>query len=112
MIAVRVAHNILHRLPGMGGEDFVELLLEAEDFLAGDLDIARLAFRATPGLVDHDAGVGQGETMPLLARGEQHRAHRRRLADAVRVDGTGDELHRVVDGEARRDAAARRVDVH
>ena len=68
--------------------------------------------RTAPGLVNHDAAAGQGVALALGAGGEQHRAHRRSLADAVRRDGARDELHRVVDREARRDAAARRVDVH
>ena len=28
VVAVRVAHDLLHRLAGVGGEDFIELLLE------------------------------------------------------------------------------------
>ena len=109
---VCVAHDLFHRLPGVGGEDFVELLLKAEDLAGCYLDVARLAFRAAPGLVDHDAGVREREALALGAGGEEHRSHRGRLPDAVRGDGTGYELHSVVDREARRDAAARRVDVH
>ena len=54
---------------------------------------------------------GQGEALALRAAGEQERAHRHRDADARRLHVGADELHRVVDREARVDDAARRVDV-
>ena len=47
----------------------------------------------------------------LGAAGEQQRAHRHRDADADRLHVGLDELHRVVDREARVDRAAGRVDV-
>ncbi len=67
---------------------------------------------AGQGLMDHNAGIGQGLAFAGGAGGQQHRAHRGRLTDAVRRHGTIDELHRVVNGQARRDVSARRIDVH
>jgi hypothetical protein len=62
--------------------------------------------------VDHHARIGQRDAHPGLARREQEAAHRGGLADAHRADARTDILHRVVDRHARRDDAARRVDVH
>ena len=55
--------------------------------------------------------VRQRRALALRARRQQQRAHRHRHADAHRRDVGLDELHRVVDREARVDAAAGRVDV-
>ena len=63
------------------------------------------------GLVDHDPGVGQGEALALGAGGQQVGAHGGALADAVGDDVVLHELHGVVDGQARGDAAAGAVDV-
>jgi hypothetical protein len=62
--------------------------------------------------VDHHAAVRERVALALRASGEQHGAHRRRLAEAVRRDLRLDELHRVVDREAGGHRAARRIDVH
>ncbi len=62
-------------------------------------------------LVDHDPGVGQGVPLALGPGGQQHGAHRGALADAIGRHVAGDELHRVVDRHAGRDAAAGRIDV-
>ncbi len=49
--------------------------------------------------------------MPLRAAGQQDRAHAGRLADADGADVRLDELHGVVDREARAHDAAGRIDV-
>ena len=61
--------------------------------------------------MDHDPGVGQGVPLARGARRQQDGPHRRGLADAIRRHIAGDELHRIVDRQARRHAAAGRVDV-
>ena len=53
----------------------------------------------------------QGQPLALGAGRQQHRRRRRRLAEADRGDVVADELHRVVDGEQRRDVATGAVDV-
>ena len=93
------------------GEDLVEAVLDAQDLLRLDGDVGGLPLGPAPGLVDQDARVGQREALAVGARREQHRAHRRRLADADRLHVGPDELHRVVDREPGRGRAARAVDV-
>ena len=72
---------------------------------------AGLAFRAAEALVDHDVGIRQREPLAFGAGAQQHRAHARRLADAVGVHVAGEILHRVVNRQAGGDAAAGGVDV-
>ena len=60
----------------------------------------------------HDARIRKRKAQVFAARRQQQRTHRSGLPDAERRYGRTDELHRVVDREARRDAAARRVDVN
>ena len=55
--------------------------------------------------------VGQGKALALGAGQQQKRAHPGRLADADGLHLVLDELHGVVDGQARGDGAAGRVDV-
>jgi hypothetical protein len=54
---------------------------------------------------------GSALRLPLAPRREEEAAHARREAHADRVHRRVQVLHRVVDREPRRDAAARRVDV-
>ena len=91
--------------------DLVEASLQGLDLAGVDQDVGRLALEAAGRLVDHDAGVGQGEAVPLLAGAEQERAHRGRLPDAQRRHRAADELHGVVDRQPRGHDPARRVDV-
>ena len=55
--------------------------------------------------------LGRAKRLPGGAGGQQHGAHRGRLADAIGGHVAVDELHRVVDRQAGADAAARRIDV-
>ena len=55
--------------------------------------------------------LGRQKRLPASPGGEQQRAHARRLADAQRRHVGLDELHGVVDRQARRNRAAGRVDV-
>ena len=61
--------------------------------------------------MDEHTRIGQREALRLLAGREQHRGHRRGLAEADGLDIGLDVLHRVVDGQSGRDRAAGRVDV-
>ena len=61
--------------------------------------------------MEHDLRVRQAAPHPGLAGREEEGPHRRRLAQAQRADGRPYVLHRVVDGEAGRDAPTWRVDV-
>ena len=59
----------------------------------------------------HDPRVGKGVALALGATGEDHSGGRGGHAHADRAHVRSDVLHRVVDGEQRRDRATRRVDV-
>ncbi len=89
----------------------VHLGAEIQDLARLDLDVGRRALRPAGGLVDHDPRVGQGAPLALGAGRQQERAHRRGHPHADRVHRRPEVLHRVVDRHARRDDAARRVDV-
>ena len=66
---------------------------------------------AAAGLVDHDPRMGKRGALAGPSRRQQERSHACRQAHAVGVNRRLQELHRVVDRQARRDAAARGVDV-
>src|SRR5437867_7569050 len=62
-VAVGVGGDLLHRLLGVEGEDVVEAVLDAQDLLGLDGDVRGLTLGPPPGLVDEDAGVGEGEAL-------------------------------------------------
>ena len=95
----------------MLGDDLVEELPVPQDLLGLDLDVHGLPLSPAVRLVQQDAGVRQGEPLALGPRQQQHGGRRRRLAHDDGGDVGPDVLHGVVDGEQRRDVAARRVDV-
>ena len=72
-------------LAGVVGEDLVEERPHAADLLRLDLDVDRLAGRATVRLVDQDARVREDEALARRARREDHRGRRRGLAEADRA---------------------------
>ena len=94
-------------LAGVADIDLVQAPLHLDDVLGMALDIARLTLEAARGLMQQDAGVGQGIAHALLAGGKQQRAHGRGLADAQGGDRRPDELHGVVDRHAGGDDARR-----
>mmetsp|Transcript_78799 Transcript_78799/g.225584 ORF Transcript_78799/g.225584 Transcript_78799/m.225584 type:complete len:292 (-) Transcript_78799:71-946(-) len=110
-VAITVLLDLLDGLASVVGDERVEARADVQDLLSLDLDVCGLALRATKRLVDHDARVRQ---RPTLARGtgaEEESAHARGAAEAYSRHVARDILHGVVDGHARRDGAARRVDV-
>src|SRR5688572_10054039 len=111
IVAVRVPLDGLQVLPGVLGEDLVQLRLAVQYLPRVYLDVRGLPLEAAQRLVDHHARVRQAEALALGAGREQQRAHAGRLADAQRGDGGLHELHGVVDRQPVRDRSARRVDV-
>ena len=103
--------DLLEVLSRVLGDDLLEPALEVDRLARLDLDVGRLPLEAAPDLVDQDLRVRQRHPLPFRAAGEQQRAHAHRDPDADRLHVRLDELHRVVDREARVDRAARRVDV-
>src|SRR5271154_675595 len=84
MIAIQRSFNGFVRLASVVDINLVEAPLDLQNILCVSLNVGRLALEPARRLVNHDAGIGQGEWRPFLARGEQKRAHRRRLSNAHR----------------------------
>ena len=103
--------DLLDRPAGVVDVELIEAGPGQQDFLGVDFDIRRLALSATGRLVDHDPGVGQRETLALLACHQQQRTGRRGLAEDQGRNVGPYVLHRVVDRQPRRHHATRRVDV-
>src|ERR1700722_10057384 len=61
--------------------------------------------------MDQNSGVGKHKALTFLSRGEEKRAHRRRLPDAHRRHFGTNKLHRIVDREPCCNDPARRVNV-
>ena len=93
------------------GEDVVEESLVVKEFIHLDFGVRRSAAEAARRLVDHDACIGQRETLAMASRRKQNGSHGGRLANAVGADVAGEHLHGVIDGEASGDGASRAVDV-
>src|SRR5215207_554905 len=72
-VPFHVGVDLLRRLPRVFDVDLVKPLAQGEDLFGVDLDVARLAFEATAGLVDEDAAVGQGHPFAGGAAGEDQR---------------------------------------
>src|SRR5713226_4908309 len=77
-----------------------------------EIDVSGLSSEpGHPWLMDEDSRVGKSEALFGCAAGEEQRGDGGRLANAGGDDVGLDELHGVVNGEARRDGATRRIDV-
>src|SRR3954451_11553692 len=111
VVALGVLRDLLQRLARVLGDDLVEPLADVDDLLGVDLDVRGLTGEAARDLVDQDLRVGQRHPLLRRATGEQQGTHAHRDADADRRHVGLDELHRVVDREARVDRTAGRVDV-
>mmetsp|Transcript_4395 Transcript_4395/g.11543 ORF Transcript_4395/g.11543 Transcript_4395/m.11543 type:complete len:214 (+) Transcript_4395:47-688(+) len=111
-ISIHDALNFRQRLSGMMHEEIIELGPDAQQLPGADLNVAGHALRAAAGLMQHNAGVGQRESLPGFAASKQQTPHAGRLPHADGVDGWPNVLHGVIHGHAGRDAAARAVDVH
>ena len=105
--------DLLAGLARMGGQGVLQPGAHAVDLVGDDLDVGGLAVHALHGgLVDEDAGVGQGQALALAAGGQQHGRGGGGLPQAHRLHLRPDELHGVVDGGQGREGAAGAVDVH
>src|SRR5262247_4170755 len=110
-VPVGIGDELLYLLLRVEGQDLVDPGLHPEDLLGLDRDVRGLPLRAAPRLVDQDPGVGEREALARRPGGEEHGAHAGGLAHADGLHVRADELHRVVDGHARRGGATRGVDV-
>ena len=110
-VAFHVEGDLLDRLAGVFDVDVVQPVAQLEHLAGVDLDVGGLAFEPARGLVDEDAAVRQRHPFAFRAAGEDQRPgrHRDPVTDGLHVGL--DELHRVVDRQARVGGAAGRVDV-
>ena len=106
-IAIGILFDLIERLSGVLEQDGVEPVLDFPELGGMDHDVFGAAFHAGRRLMDHDPRVGQGVAFAGRPGGQQDRAHRRALADAIGGHIAGDELHRVVDGQPGRDSYRR-----
>jgi hypothetical protein len=97
---VGVIDDPLQRLTGLVGEDLVQAAAHLEDLLGLDLHVGRGAPGAAGGLVQEEAGVGEGVAPLLRHRHVDQRAGAGHPAGAHHPDGGGDEADHVVDGVA------------
>ena len=111
VVTLGITFDLVQRLTGVGGQDLVQLLAQAQDLAGMDLDVRGLTLGAAQRLVDHDARVGQAEALALGAGRQQEGPHAGGHAHAQRGHIGLDEVHRIVDGHAGADGAARGVDV-
>ena len=65
-VALGIALNHFHGLPGVLCQSAVEPLSQKQNFLCLNLNIGRLPLCAATGLVDHRPGVGQISRFPLV----------------------------------------------
>ena len=111
-VAVAVGEDALEGLAGVLGDDAEELRAGFLDFPGRDEDVAGLALGAAQRLMDQHAGMRQGRALAFRAGAQQDGAHGRRHAGAHGGHVRLDNLHRVIDGETRRNLAAGGVQVH
>ena len=114
VVALAVDVHLLLGLAAVLGDDTLQAVARLLDLVGHNLDIGLLRVavaRAAHGLVNHDLGVRQDKAFARRAAGQKGHAHRRRHAQADGGHVALHELHGVVDGKARRHAAARGVDV-
>src|SRR5262245_56379753 len=110
-VPIHVLAHLLLVLLRVVRDDLLQLALERDRLPRVDLDIGRLTLVATPHLVEQDLRVRQGHPLPFGPSREEDGTHAHRDPDADRPHVRLDELHRVVDREARVDVPAGRVDV-
>src|SRR5262249_22950990 len=111
VVAIGITLDSLPVLPRVFGHNLVEPLAQVQDFLGVNFDVARLALKPAHGLVDEHTRVGQAEALALRPRAQQTCTRAGRLPDAKSTHIWLDELHSVIDCQARRHDPARRVDV-
>src|SRR5687768_4182409 len=87
-------------------------LAHSEDLFGLNPNIRGLSLRTASWLVDENAGVWESKTFAFGAGSQEQCAHRSALAHADRSHVRADKLHSVVNSHARRNRAARRIDVH
>src|SRR5829696_3448597 len=111
VVPLGIPGHLFQVLAAVVRQDLVQAVAHVDDLLGVDLDVGGLALEGRGHLVDQDLRVGQRHALARRAARQEQRPHRHRDADADGLDVRLDELHRVVDREARVHRPAGRVDV-
>ena len=106
VVSVGVFFDFLEAGTGVLDHDLVQLKLDGFQMRRVDQDLFGGTLHSSQRLMNHDAGVGQGVTFAGSTSSQQQGTHRSGLTNTVSGHVTINELHRVVDGQARRDASA------
>lgn len=91
--------------------NLIQLRPHPQNLLGVNRNVARLPKVTPRGLMDHDRRVRQAVPLPSLSTAQQQRAHTGCLSNTYRGHGRLDISHGIVDGQARSDGPAWRVDV-
>lgn len=91
--------------------NLIQLRPDPQDLLGVNRNVARLPKVPARGLMDHDRRVRQAVSLSGFSTAQQQRAHTGCLSDTYRSHGRLDISHGIVNGQARGDGPARRVDV-
>ena len=110
VVTLTIAFDGLNILTGILGKNCVEFLLDLKNLLGLNLNVGTLAAAAAGGLVYHDLGIGQSNTLALCTGGQQKRTHGCGHADTNGGHIRLDVLHGVIYRKTRADTAAGAVD--
>ena len=111
VVAFHILLHALYILTGHFGHHTGHFFLGLHQPFSPDGHVGGLTLCAAQGLMDHDLAVRQRQTLALLARHHQERAHAGGHADAHGAHVGLDIVHGVKDRHACGHAAARAVDV-
>lgn len=110
-VAVGVDGDLFSGLASVLGQDVVEDGSVSEDLVRLNFNVADLTADTAVRLVEHDARIGQTETFAFGSARQQYRSPTGSLSHAERRDGTGHDLHHIVNRQSCDHVAARRVEV-
>jgi hypothetical protein len=111
VIPIQILHNLLHGPSGHHGVQFANIVPNSHNLRRLHFDIFRLSLGTSHGLMDHDAGRWQGETLALGSGGKDEGCH---AGGKSQIDGDDfrfDVLHGIVNGQSGNDGAAGTIDV-
>src|SRR5207253_7607819 len=111
-IAFDVFLDFVHRLLAMIGQELVDDRTHAQNFFCMNINVSSLSRQAGhPGLMNQNTRVGERKTFFRSSRSQQQSGNRSRLPHTGGDHVRPNILHRIVDGHARSDRAARRIDI-
>src|SRR5690606_8945623 len=82
VVAIKILHDLLERLPAVVGQDPGTQFLGLDDLLGLYLNVRGLPPCTTARLMDHHARMGLDEPSPLFAHGQKNGSHGSRKSTA------------------------------